>query len=1477
DPRTRNVERIRAEGTVSFAGVPLSIGDRPLGALWIATHERHPYTSEELDLLQSLAGHAAIAIHNARLFGEEQARREQLATLLEINKKIGAAESIDTLLTTIAEEAARLIGVDNATFRIVEGDEAVLAAVVGTAREAGFQPRIKVGESFTGHVIAEGRALMGTLDEVPRVIAAHQGLDERCGYVAYLGVPLRLGERTLGALGFRSRRRFTPGDRELAEAFAGQAAIALEHARLYQEASRQAQRMAALADVERLLSETLDPAVVAQRITDSVCSLLNAAASALYRVEPESGALVAVTVSQGGATHWMPRLPAGLGLSGLAVTERRSLVSADTLSDPRPSFSAELREWLARTSDHAILAIPLIVREQTFGALAVRDTTGRVFTGEEIRLAQMFAAQAALALENARLHEETERRRREAEELARLARILTESLDVASVGERIVESVLAQFGGAASGLWLLQPDGSLRSIIFGGVARAHFKAGSVLPPGIGIAGRAAAERRSVWTADALNDPGVVLSAELRTSVEAAGHHAALAVPLRAKGLVIGVLTLTDRVVRTFSESEIALLQAFADQAALALENARLHEETERRRREAEVVAEVAGTINASLDLDIVLQRVVEGARDVCRSDTARIALREPGSDSCRFRYSVGMLFQPLEGLTVEPGKGSGGLVLVTGRPFRTDNYFEDSRITKDYVVYVRAEAHVVEMVVPIRIGDHIEGLLYVDNRALRPFTDGEEASLVRLADHAAVAIGNARLYQEARDSGERLRALNEVNRLVSSSLQIEEVLRNIAAAVARLFDAPYVSIWELDEARGVIQRSQVHGDHDIRHQLPDTLALGEGGVGWAMLHREPILWVDIERDPRVLRSQVRLRHGLRYLTAFPIALGDRILGAFSVNRAAPAPVTPESLAILRSLAAQAAVAIDHARVYGEAQERLRETTTLLEVSQTLTSTLDFDALLRQFMRQIAAALRADSVAIWTLDESGEWLLPTAGYHIPPERLEPGRGLRLSILRDPLYAEAARTGRPVFTADASADERIPRFVTEAVPHQSQLFAPVLVKDRMIGGFFAMWWTAAREFPPRELALVEAIASQAGVAIENARLFQENRRRVEELAAAQDQLVRTEKLRALGEMASGVAHDFNNLLAAILGRSQLLLKHIDDPKLRQWLQVIERSATDGAQTVRRLQEFARVRRDQPHVPVDLNEIVRDALEITQSRWREESLRRGIAIELRTRLGALPPVAGDPVELREAMTNLILNAVDAMPAGGTLTLATAVVADGVEIAVSDTGVGIPERLRDKIFDPFFTTKGPQGTGLGLSMTYGILSRHGARITVESEEGRGSTFRLVFPPAGALESMEREAAVAPAPTGLRCLVVDDEEAVATVIGDVLETAGHRAVVVTDGAAAIERFRSEPFDVVFTDLAMPGVTGWEVVKAVKTQAPHVPVIVVTGFAAELSAEERRAHGVDDVFAKPVKIDDILDAVARVAQRRNEPDGREAS
>jgi CheY-like chemotaxis protein len=320
---------------------------------------------------------------------------------------------------------------------------------------------------------------------------------------------------------------------------------------------------------------------------------------------------------------------------------------------------------------------------------------------------------------------------------------------------------------------------------------------------------------------------------------------------------------------------------------------------------------------------------------------------------------------------------------------------------------------------------------------------------------------------------------------------------------------------------------------------------------------------------------------------------------------------------------------------------------------------------------------------------------------------------------------------------------------------------------------------------------------------------------------------------------------------MGRAQLLLTQLEEPGQRRQLQIIERAAMDGARTVRRIQEFTRMRRDRPFEPVDLNQVVEEVVEVTRSRWKDDAVARGISYEVRVEPTALPLIAADPSELREVVTNLVLNALDAMPDGGRVTLTTSVDRETVVCAVTDTGIGMTEEVRQRVFDPFFTTKAEKGTGLGLSMAYGIVTRHGGEIEVRSRPWQGSSFSIRLPVA-------RPPATTPASPGdpgpvvpARVLVIDDEENVRQVLAELLMAQGHTVAAHADGRSGLARFHDEPFDVVFTDLGMPGLSGWEVARVVKLRRPATPVVLVTGWSDQMEPDEVRRRGIDFVVAKP--------------------------
>src|SRR5438094_3889143 len=358
-------------------------------------------------------------------------------------------------------------------------------------------------------------------------------------------------------------------------------------------------------------------------------------------------------------------------------------------------------------------------------------------------------------------------------------------------------------------------------------------------------------------------------------------------------------------------------------------------------------------------------------------------------------------------------------------------------------------------------------------------------------------------------------------------------------------------------------------------------------------------------------------------------------------------------------------------------------------------------------------------------------------------------------------------------------------------------------------------------------------------------------IAEQKRVREQISQIEKMSALGELASGVAHDFNNTLAGILGRAQLLLETRDTAKIKKGLNIIIKTAKDGAKTVKRIQDFARQRRDHDFQIVDVGQLLLDVSEITRPRWknRAEAANVHISLDLECQRGLL--TMGDESELREVLVNLVFNAVDAMPRGGMLRLSARKATDTVEISVRDSGTGMTEETRLRIFDPFFTTKDKLGMGLGLAVSYGIIRRHEGTVDVESQVGVGTIFRIRLPIAKCAMKAQPDSdfvssKAAPSTSSqTRILVVDDEEYVRDLLRDILEKEGCEAVVAEGGHQALSLFENGTFDAVFTDVGMPDMNGWELSRAVRERNRNIPVAVITGWGEADGSHERQAARVD--------------------------------
>lgn len=742
---------------------------------------------------------------------------------------------------------------------------------------------------------------------------------------------------------------------------------------------------------------------------------------------------------------------------------------------------------------------------------------------------------------------------------------------------------------------------------------------------------------------------------------------------------------------------------------------------------------------------------------------------------------------------------------------------------------------------------------------------------VELATAVAAQIGlaadNARLYQQAQDHAAEVGALRDVATRLTSTLDLPSVLEVIADAALSLIGAQRCALFDLDGSNTLVLR--------VIRGMPFTLGLrlkpGQGAVGAAALRRapfftpdvqthEPPRWGDVMPQAGKPLKELAAAQGFRSVLAVPLVTEDALLGVIAVYWQESHAYDEREVRLLTGLAQHAAVAVDRARVHDAALRRAEELGALLRAARVVMAGLDPKVTLEHIVREAAGIAGTPHVKLLLLDGDARALKVGAvsGSPAPPDFAVP--------LGTSYSGRVATTGEPLFVADTPND---PNNLLAQRDRDAGLLTylglPIRSRDRILG-VLTFNTSTPRRYTPAELDYLGSFADLAGIAVDNMRLYDDAQRALADLRAVQQRLVQGETLRALGELAGGAAHHLNNLLTIVVGRVQLLLRTAEDDLVRRPLAIIERAAKDGAEVVRRLQTFSRTRQVSQPLPFDFAEVATDVLELTRGHWQDGARARGVAIEVRTSLERAP-TEGDPAALREAVTNLVLNAVDAMPKGGRLSVSTRAEQNRVVLGIADTGVGMPERVRLRAHEPFFTTKGVKATGLGLSVAYGIVRSHGGELTLVSEEGAGTTVTLTLP---RVATTGAGSAMAPPPdaAALRVLLVDDEDGVRDALAEMLETQGHTVLSAAGADEALELLEREPdVNLVLTDLVMPGRTGWDVAAAVKARRADLPVGLVTGWGDTMDARDPRRAAVDFIVEKPVTLDALLQAIARACGR----------
>ena len=559
---------------------------------------------------------------------------------------------------------------------------------------------------------------------------------------------------------------------------------------------------------------------------------------------------------------------------------------------------------------------------------------------------------------------------------------------------------------------------------------------------------------------------------------------------------------------------------------------------------------------------------------------------------------------------------------------------------------------------------------------------------------------------------------------------------------------------------------------------------------------------------------------------------------------------------------------------------------LNQITQAISDRQDTDSILHVVLRQLEDHLGLDLGIVALFDAKAQTLNVVAlrvKNSLLAAQLDLHEGSVLSLMETGF--QLCEQGQTVYFPETIKETALLTEKLAVTGWRSAVAVPLMVEGKLFGLLISAR-LKPDDFSSGDCEFFRMLSEHVALAAHQARLHQDLENAYHELRHTQATVLQQERLKALGQMASGIAHDVNNALSPVVGFSELILKGDFglNPAGKKYLKYIATAGEDIAHIVARLREFYRTRDDEePLNQLNLNVLAEQVVDMTRPRWRDIPQSNGITIEVRTELAPdMPKLAGIESEIREAFTNLVLNAVDAMPQGGKITLCTRVLRHEmgnkhprqVTVEISDTGMGMNEETRRRCLEPFFSTKGKRGTGLGLAMVYGVMERHEGNIEIQSEPGKGTTFCLTFPVrAKSCENNDPEedhAAIEP----LKILCIDDEPLLRELIKEMLERDGHHVEVCDSGQSGLDEFRlarerGSPFNVVFTDLGMPYLDGRQVAKALKQESPATPVVLLTGWGAFMKNDGSPPAQVDGIISKPPRSRELREILNRFRLARN--------
>ena len=1012
-------------------------------------------------------------------------------------------------------------------------------------------------------------------------------------------------------------------------------------------------------------------------------------------------------------------------VSGRAVTDRQMI----HVPDLEPERETEYPE-AARDGSRTILGMPLLREGIPIGAILIRRLEVRPFSDKQIALLRTFADQAVIAIENVRLFKEIQERNAELREAlehqtatAEVLGIISRSpTDVQPVLDAIVESAARVCGIDDVVLRLNERDAM--------VPRAHFGPIPIRTVEISID---APQFRWMREHGTLHVPDVRAQNDFPTlGVVGAGRNflTYLAVPLRQQGELIGILAARRTEVRPFTAAQIKLVETFADQAVIAIENVRLFQELKESLEQQTATSEILGVIASSpTDIQPVLDVVAENAARLCDASDAQI-LRVEG-DVLRRMAGVGPIPPAIDttGTAISRGHAPGRAVLEKQTMHVHDITAEfETEFPESRLLHQRSGARTV-LVTPLLREDEAIGCIVIRRTEVQPFTDKQVALLKTFADQAVIAIENVRLFQELKESLEQQTATSEILGVIASSpTNIQPVLDTVAKNAARLCESTdaQIRLVEGEGTRLVASFGTAPAPEFVR-------TTSRTPAGRTILNRETIHVNDLAEAIKSEFSDLPST-GTRTFLSTPMLREGNPIGVINVRRTEVRPFSDKQIKLLETFAAQAVIAIENVRLFQELQARTRELArsvgelkALGEVGQAVSSTLDLETVLTRIASHAVQLSGTDGGAIYEFDEQSQQFLLRATDQMEEELIN---ALRASPPRlgQGALGRAATTREPVEVPNILEEQAYTERTREVLSRfgfRASLAIPLLREDRIIGGLVVRRKSPGA-FQPEVVDLLKTFATQSALAIQNARLFREIEDKSRQIEAAN---------RHKSEFLANMSHELRTPLNAIIGFSEVLGERLFGELNEKQAEYTEDILTSGRHLLSLINEI-----------LDLSKVEAGRMELELATFdlplaidnartfvRERATKHGITLDVAVdeRLGEF---VGDERKIKQILLNLLSNAVKFTPEVGRIGIKARQVDGAVEISVSDTGIGIAPEDQPKIFEEFRQVGGDyahkvEGTGLGLTLAKKFVELHGGRIWVESEVGKGSTFTFRLP----------------------------------------------------------------------------------------------------------------------------------------------------